>query len=73
MGALVGEQIPELMLQGLQQLIELEEVTVLVAERHERSDDCLGSHNIHRPCLLTTQGRLKVSHRAAGVLWQPAQ
>jgi putative transposase len=50
-----GELIPELARNGLQQLIELEVAAVLVADRHERTDERLGYRNGSRPGLLTTQ------------------
>ena len=54
-GSTAGELIPELVRQGLQQLIELEVAAVLGAERHERTDERLGYRNGSRPRTLTTQ------------------
>jgi hypothetical protein len=54
-GSTAGELIPELARNGLQQLIELEVAAVLVADRHERTDERLGYRNGSRPRLLTTQ------------------
>ena len=54
-GSSAGELIPELVRHGLQQLIELEVAAVLVADRHERTDERLGYRNGSRPRLLTTQ------------------
>jgi len=54
-GTTAGELIPELVRQGLQDLIEAEVAAVLGANRHERSDNRLGHRNGSRPKLLTTQ------------------
>lgn len=54
-GSTAGELIPELVRQGLQQLIELEVAAVLGAERHERTDERLGYRNGSRTRTLTTQ------------------
>jgi putative transposase len=54
-GSTAGELIPELVRHGLQQLIELEVAAVLGADHNERSGECLGYRNGHRPRLLTTQ------------------
>jgi transposase-like protein len=54
-GSSAGELIPELVRQGLQQLMELEVAAVLGAERHERTDERLGYRNGSRPRTLTTQ------------------
>jgi len=48
-GNTAGELIPELVLHGLQQLIELEVSAVLVADRHERSEERLGYRKGYRP------------------------
>ena len=40
---------------GLQQLIELEVIAVLGADRHERSEERLSYRNGYRPRLLITQ------------------
>jgi transposase-like protein len=45
-GSTAGELIPELVRQGLQQLIEQEVAAVLGAERHERTDERLGYRNV---------------------------
>jgi transposase-like protein len=54
-GSTAEELIPELVRQGLQQLIELEVAAVLGAERYERTEERLSYRNGSRPRMLTTQ------------------
>jgi putative transposase len=54
-GSSAGELIPEMVRNGLQQLIELELAAFLGADWHERTEERLGHRNGYRPRTLTTQ------------------
>jgi transposase-like protein len=54
-GSSAGELIPEIVRQGLQDLIELEVAAFIGADRHERTGDRLGYRNGYRPRSLATQ------------------
>ena len=54
-GSSAGELIPEMVRNGLQQLIQLELAAFLGADWHERTEERLGHRNGYRTRTLTTQ------------------